>query len=123
MRYAGVMRTHAVIVGGSIAGLAAAKVLASRFDRVTIVERDALPDAAELRAGVPQGRQVHILLRHGLDLLEALYPDPGFSDELRAAGALELQWGRDVRWYHFGGWKLSNPSPFASLFCTRALIE
>lgn len=31
---------HALVIGGSMAGLLAARVLANHFDRVTIVERD-----------------------------------------------------------------------------------
>ena len=112
---------HAIVIGGSITGLATAKALSSRFEKVTVIERDPLPDAADFRAGVPQGRQLHLLLRRGQDLLEELYP--GFSDELRQNGAPELRWGRDLRWYHFGGWKQPNNAPLSSIFATRLLIE
>jgi 2-polyprenyl-6-methoxyphenol hydroxylase-like FAD-dependent oxidoreductase len=115
------MGEHAVVIGGSITGLATAKVLSSRFTKVTVVERDHLPDDAEFRAGVPQGRQLHVLLRRGLDLLEGLFP--GFGDELRQAGAEELLWGRDLRWYHFGGWKNPNQSALSSIFGSRLLME
>jgi hypothetical protein len=37
---------HAIVLGASLAGLAAAAALAERFDRVTIVERDTLPESA-----------------------------------------------------------------------------
>jgi glycine/D-amino acid oxidase-like deaminating enzyme len=47
---------HAVVIDASMAGLLAARVLSDRFERVTIVERDRLPDGAEARRGVPQGR-------------------------------------------------------------------
>lgn len=40
---------HAVVLGASLGGLAAAAAVASRFDRVTIVERDALPEDATQR--------------------------------------------------------------------------
>ena len=43
--------SHAVVIGGSIAGLLAARVLADHFDKVTIVERDAFPKNQNL-AGV-----------------------------------------------------------------------
>ena len=49
-------RNHAVVVGGSIAGLLAARVLARHFDHITLVERDVLSRTAEPRSGVPQGR-------------------------------------------------------------------
>ena len=35
---------HAVVIGGSIAGLAAAGVLARHFERVTLLERDEYPE-------------------------------------------------------------------------------
>ena len=39
----------AVIIGGSIAGLLAARVLSGHFERVTLVVRDALDDAPAVR--------------------------------------------------------------------------
>jgi 2-polyprenyl-6-methoxyphenol hydroxylase-like FAD-dependent oxidoreductase len=42
---------HAVVVGGSMAGLLAARVLANHFEQVTLVERDALTDSAQTRKG------------------------------------------------------------------------
>src|SRR5262245_21211966 len=56
---------HALVVGGSIAGLLAARVLADHFARVTVVERDRFPDGPAFRAGVPQSRHVHGLLGRG----------------------------------------------------------
>ena len=40
------MTEHAVVIGGSMAGLLAARVLSDHFERVTIVERDRFPDGA-----------------------------------------------------------------------------
>jgi glycine/D-amino acid oxidase-like deaminating enzyme len=37
-------REHAVVIGAGIAGLTAAAALAGHFERVTVLERDALPD-------------------------------------------------------------------------------
>ncbi len=79
---------HAIVIGGGIAGLVTARVLTDHFDRVTLLERDKPPAAAELRAGVPQARHIHVLLAGGEQALEALFP--GLRDELRAAGA---PWG------------------------------
>lgn len=53
---------HAVVVGASMAGLLAARVLADAYRRVTIVERDPLPESGSARKGVPQGRHAHGLL-------------------------------------------------------------
>ncbi|MCW5850007.1 MAG: hypothetical protein KIT87_07975 [Anaerolineae bacterium] len=34
---------HALVIGGSVAGLLAARVLADHFERVTVVKRDHFP--------------------------------------------------------------------------------
>ena len=76
---------HAVVIGGSLGGLLTARVLAERYDRVTVVDRDALPHDLEGRRAVPQGRHAHALLPHGQACLEALMP--GLCEELVAGGA------------------------------------
>lgn len=47
-------RGHAVVIGASIAGLLAARALRERYARVTVIDRDTLPDAPAARKGVPQ---------------------------------------------------------------------
>jgi flavin-dependent dehydrogenase len=48
-----------------MAGLTAARVLATHFERVVMVERDSLPEGSEPRKGIPQARHVHVLLLRG----------------------------------------------------------
>ena len=55
-------RRHAVVVGGSLAGMLAARVLSDHFDIVTLLERDRFPETPAARKGLPQGRHVHALL-------------------------------------------------------------
>lgn len=112
---------HAVVSGAGIAGLFAARVLADHFETVTLVERDALPTAAEPRRGVPQGNHVHLLLVGGRLIAEALFP--GLGDELRAAGAVVLNGGRDLSWHHGGGWRVQHDSELVYLSMTRSLLE
>jgi 2-polyprenyl-6-methoxyphenol hydroxylase-like FAD-dependent oxidoreductase len=76
---------RAVVLGASMGGLLAARVLADFFRTVTVIERDELPDDPVNRRGVPQGRHVHALLARGAQTLEEFFP--GFLDELVAAGA------------------------------------
>jgi 2-polyprenyl-6-methoxyphenol hydroxylase-like FAD-dependent oxidoreductase len=87
---------HAVIIGSGIAGLAAARVLADRDARVTLLERDTEPDAATAadaftswaRKGAPQVRHSHAFLGRLRSLLRDKYPD--LLAALLAAGASEL---------------------------------
>ena len=51
----------ACVLGGSIAGLLAARVLADHAERVVVIDRDPIGNDTGVRAGVPQGRQVHLL--------------------------------------------------------------
>jgi flavin-dependent dehydrogenase len=93
---------RAIVIGGSMAGLLAARVLVDHFREVVLVERDRLPLEAEFRAGVPQSRHLHILLLRGAELLERLFP--GIRAELVSGGAETLNWPRDVLWLGAGGW-------------------
>lgn len=78
-------RDRAVVLGGSIAGLLAARVLADHFAEVLVIDRDPLgPDAAP-RRGTPQARHLHGLLARGHQVLEDLLP--GLTAELVAGGA------------------------------------
>src|SRR5215831_4176652 len=65
---------HAAVVGASMGGLLAARVLADAYRRVTIVERDPLPQSGSQRKGVPQGRHAHGLLPRGAQILDELFP-------------------------------------------------
>ncbi len=76
---------RAVVLGASMGGLLAARVLADFFDTVTVVERDVLLDDPVVRRGVPQGRHLHVLLARGAQILDELFP--GFLGELVADGA------------------------------------
>src|SRR5512139_346574 len=96
-------RRHAVVVGGSLAGLLTARVLTSHFDQVTVFDRDRFPGAPASRAGVPQGRHLHVLWTHGMELMEGMFP--GLMAELRAAGAPELRIPSDVLWMTAAGWR------------------
>jgi 2-polyprenyl-6-methoxyphenol hydroxylase-like FAD-dependent oxidoreductase len=75
---------HAVVLGASMGGLLAARVLADFYDAVTVVERDVLTDDAANRRGVPQGQHGHVVLPRCSQVLDELFP--GFLDELVAAG-------------------------------------
>jgi len=112
---------RAVVIGGSIAGLCAARVLADYFDRVTVVDRDAYPQGPAERAGVPQGRHVHALLARGRRELERLFP--GFERQMLGAGAHEIDFARDFATLRGEGWMAREESGIATLFASRTLLE
>jgi len=66
--------TSSLVIGGSLAGMCAARVLSDVVDNVTIIERDAYPSAPDFRQGVPQARHVHNLLARGLREFESFSP-------------------------------------------------
>lgn len=112
---------HAVVVGGSMAGLLAARVLVSHFEHVTMIERDALPETLEHRKGVPQGRQLHALLPRGRRILERLLP--GFSQELLAAGAVSLDVPAEMPILSPFGWVDRRAAGWEMISASRPLFE
>ena len=112
---------HAVVLGGSMAGMLAARVLAETFSEVTIVERDRYPDSPQGRRGVPQGAHLHVLLMRGLAILKDLFP--GIGDQLVAHGAVPIDTGADLKWLTPGGWGPQFPSGLQKLAFSRELLD
>ncbi|HKV60147.1 MAG TPA: FAD-dependent monooxygenase, partial [Ktedonobacteraceae bacterium] len=111
---------HALVIGGSMAGLLAARVLSEHFERVTIIERDHLIDDVQSRKGVPQGRHVHALLAGGAAILGEYFPD--LFAALAQDGAVPLNTA-DLHRYQLGGWVGTVPSPVKSLWQSRPFLE
>jgi 2-polyprenyl-6-methoxyphenol hydroxylase-like FAD-dependent oxidoreductase len=118
----GLLGRHAIVVGAGIGGLAAAKALSSSFETVTVLERDALPSAPIARSGTPQARQVHVLLRGGLDALIEFLPE--LATELERAGAVRVRVGSQGR-LELPGFDPFPPRDlgFNYLSMTRPLLE
>ena len=112
---------HAVVLGGSIAGLLAARVLVDAYERVTIVERDDLVGAGRGRKGVPQGRHAHALLARGQAVLEELFP--GLFDELVERGAVTARPGLDHRFTLGGHLLLQVSAGDRALQASRPFLE
>jgi pimeloyl-ACP methyl ester carboxylesterase/2-polyprenyl-6-methoxyphenol hydroxylase-like FAD-dependent oxidoreductase len=113
--------THAIVIGASMAGLLSARVLAEHFERVTVIERDRLPQGPEFRSGVPQSRHLHALLVQGRVLLEELFP--GLEAALFAAGALNIRVPTDTLILSPGGWCRRFVDGVTLLSCSRELLE
>jgi 2-polyprenyl-6-methoxyphenol hydroxylase-like FAD-dependent oxidoreductase len=92
------MGNHALVIGASVAGMCAARVLSDHYDKVTVFERDDLPAGPANRSAVPQGRHVHLLMARGASEFEGLFP--GLLDDMVAAGVPKLANRPDC--IHFG---------------------
>jgi 2-polyprenyl-6-methoxyphenol hydroxylase-like FAD-dependent oxidoreductase len=115
------MLEHAVVIGGGIAGLLAARVLADHAEQVTLLDRDRFVDEPEPRKGVPQGRHLHVFLLAGYG--EATRLLPGLAPGLERAGAVPVDWARDLKLLSAYGWYPRYESGLSSLFCSRGLLE
>jgi flavin-dependent dehydrogenase len=111
----------AVVVGAGVSGLLAAHVLARRFERVTVIERDALTGGPpEFRAGAPQSRHVHILWSRGMAALNELLP--GVVTDLEAAGGVVIDAPSQMRWLSPARWFSGVPGTHY-LSVSRELLE
>ncbi|WP_026413148.1 NAD(P)/FAD-dependent oxidoreductase [Actinomadura oligospora] len=111
---------HAIVIGAGVTGVLTARALARRFARVTVVERDALPQEAAFRPGVPQSPQIHAFWKRGIDSAEHLLP--GVTRELADHGAHRLTVPRDFLWLSPVGW-FPRVSGTADLTCSRVLLD
>ena len=112
---------HAIVLGGSIAGLMAARVLTDHFALVTLVERDRLPNGAENRKGVPQGRHIHTLLTSGYETLLKYFPN--MKTALEADGATIGDSSESFRSFRDGAYYPRYHSGLVTTFQSRALLE
>lgn len=109
-----------VVLGASIGGMAAAKVLAPYVREMIVIERDTLDPDQPHRIGAPQSQHQHALLGRGRAELDQLFT--GFSDRLLAGGAHLLNPGLDFAFFGPKGWMKRQPGVEA-LFQSRSLLE
>jgi 2-polyprenyl-6-methoxyphenol hydroxylase-like FAD-dependent oxidoreductase len=119
-RDGGAAMERALVLGGGVAGLLAARALSDHAREVVVVERDDLSGGPADRRGVPQGSQVHGLLARGLELMEAMFP--GLTADLAEGGAEVADPGVDCQWWVSGACK--PPSGIGpGVACTRPFLE
>ncbi|WP_127529779.1 FAD-dependent oxidoreductase [Paenibacillus kobensis] len=110
---------RAIVIGGGISGLLAAKVLSEYYGEILVIDRDALPDLPENRPGTPQAFQPHRLSPRGSLILNRLFP--GLTEELLTNGAPSSQGRASYLINPYGNMVTVNPQQEA-LF-SRALLE
>lgn len=111
----------AIVIGGSLIGMLAARVLSEHFRSVRIIERDKPPVGPFPRQGSPQGAHVHVLLDKGRTIISRFFP--GIFEDLKAAGALEADSVRDLAWHHGGVWKARGESGVNFFMQSRPLVD
>jgi 2-polyprenyl-6-methoxyphenol hydroxylase-like FAD-dependent oxidoreductase len=114
-------QTHAIVIGGSMAGLLTSHVLIEHFDQVTILERDRYPSGPQPRAGLPQDRHVHILLMRGQYILECQFP--GLTADLIDEGAHAVDMGQELAVLGYHGWQTRYEAGYIILTFTRPLLD
>jgi len=101
--------------------MCAARVLSDHFERVTLIERDDLPEGAAHRKGVPQSRHPHGLLDRGRSELNALFP--GLDASLHERGGLDMDTALELATLNPDGWAARRRTGHQMLFASRLLIE
>ncbi|MFN3981582.1 MAG: FAD-dependent oxidoreductase [Caldilinea sp.] len=112
---------HAVVLGASMAGLLTARVLSEHFDQVTLIERDPVADRPEARKGQPQTRHLHGLLASGLAVMSRYFPD--LIEALEAGGAVVCDFGENMRWCTYGGYRQRFTLGSKAALMSRPLLE
>ncbi|MFE3286280.1 pyridine nucleotide-disulfide oxidoreductase, partial [Streptomyces sp. NPDC059233] len=111
---------HAVVIGGSLAGLLAAAVLAEHA-AVTVIDADPLPEGPAPRRGLPQGRHTHLLWSGGARAIEEILP--GITDDWTRAGAIRRSLPTDLVTMTAQGWIPRVPEKQFNISCSRDLLD
>lgn len=114
-------RKHALVIGASMAGLFAARVLSDHFEKVTVIERDPVNDFPESRKGQAQTRHIHGLLAQGLSIINSYFP--GIEQELVEGGAVVADMGEVLHWYQYGDYRKQFKSGLRSITLSRPYLE
>jgi 2-polyprenyl-6-methoxyphenol hydroxylase-like FAD-dependent oxidoreductase len=112
---------HAVVLGGSIAGSLAARMLAPAYRTVTVIDRDDLSGPVEPRHAIPQGHHIHALLARGQQILDELFP--GFTEELVGIGVPIGDFGTSLSWYFNGKMMQKAETGLICVAAGRPLLE
>ncbi|UYO36614.1 FAD-dependent monooxygenase [Bacillus zhangzhouensis] len=110
---------RAIVIGGGITGMLAAKVLSRFYIDVLIIEKDELPDSPENRLGTPQAFHPHRMLPLGKQIFERLFP--GYTKELLELGGYNT-WLQTSRFITKDG-ELALTDTEETAVTRRALLE
>ena len=86
-----------------------------------MIEKDLVPNPPLPRKGVPQGPQVHAIIKRGENAITKIFPE--FPDRLRAAGGMTVKIGLELQMHEGGGWHPRRDVGLTMFTQTRALLE
>ncbi|QMU54971.1 MAG: 2-polyprenyl-6-methoxyphenol hydroxylase-like oxidoreductase [Nitrosopumilus sp.] len=115
------MQEKAIVIGGSIAGLLAARILSDHFKEVILIEKDSYLENNNVRNGTPQANHIHTLLVRGKEILQEFFPE--LEKDLLEKGANKIDFLNDARYHLPSGWAPKFNSGIISFTCTRTLLE
>jgi 2-polyprenyl-6-methoxyphenol hydroxylase-like FAD-dependent oxidoreductase len=109
-----------VVLGGSMTGILAARVLAEYYPEVLVVDRDTVLGIGETRRGAPHAIHAHALHARGHMVLEELFP--GLTDGLVSAGVPTCDYG-EMHWFMNGRRLQSSRTGLLSVMAPRPKLE
>jgi 2-polyprenyl-6-methoxyphenol hydroxylase-like FAD-dependent oxidoreductase len=112
---------NALVLGGSLGGLLAARVLSNYFDQVTILDKDAVHRVPESRKGQPQTQHLHGLLPAGLRVLNHYFPN--IEHDMVANGANVMDFAETMNWFSYGGFKKRFTFGINAVTVSRPMLE
>jgi len=113
--------SRAVVIGASMGGLLAARVLSNHFKEVILIEKDVVEDSPVVRRGQSQAEHLHGILAKGLNIFESYFPE--LTQELVENDATYEDMGAAIRWYQFGGYRKNFESGLWGVTLSRPLLE
>jgi len=111
----------AIVIGGSISGCMVAEVLSRCFNEVVLFEKDQFENTTAPRKGVPQEDHLHIVLKHGMNIIDEIFPE--LSRELAHQSKVDINLGEGLRWYQARRWKIPFESTLSSTLFSRVLLD
>jgi 2-polyprenyl-6-methoxyphenol hydroxylase-like FAD-dependent oxidoreductase len=114
-------RKHAIVIGGSFAGLMTATVLSRHYQQVTFVEKDTVHRYPEARKGQPHAKHLHGLLPCALSILYDYFP--GLFEEIVDNGGVVNDFGASMNWFTHGGFKKNVFLNINGVSLSRPLLD
>ena len=111
----------AIVIGGGIAGLLAARILSGHFSKTIVLEKDRYPKEKGPRNGTPQANHIHVFLVKGMQTIIDLFP--GIEKKLLSQGGHKIDVISKAKFKFPTGWARNFNSGMNTVVCSRQLLE